>query len=71
MRRSKRIPLQISSSLNWERIRIAGRDVSFPVATVNSDSDHTGQLHEAVLLAAEPLAPGRLDASGRVVFRQD
>jgi hypothetical protein len=39
------IPLQISSSLNWERIRIAGRDVFYPLATINSDSDHTGQLH--------------------------
>ena len=47
-----RIPLQISSSLNWERIRIAGRDASFPVATINSDSDHTGQLHEAVIPSA-------------------
>ena len=34
-----RIPLQISSSLNWERIRIGGRDLSFPVATLNSDAD--------------------------------
>jgi hypothetical protein len=52
------IPLQISSSLNWERIRIAGREVSYPLATINSDSDHTGQLHEAVVPLAEPLAPG-------------
>jgi len=54
----KRIPLQISSSFNCERVRIAGRDVSFSVATVNSDSDHTGQLHEAVVSLAEALAPG-------------
>jgi hypothetical protein len=53
-----RIPLQISSSLNWERIRIAGRDASFPVATINSDSDHTGQLHEAAVPLPEPLAAG-------------
>lgn len=53
-----RIPLQISSSLNWERIRIAGRDASIPVATLNSDSDHTGQLHEATVLLPEPLAGG-------------
>jgi hypothetical protein len=52
------IPLQISSTLNWERIRILGRDVPFPVATLNSDADHTGQLHEAAVLLAEPLAPG-------------
>jgi hypothetical protein len=53
-----RVPLQISSSLNWERIRVAGRDVSFPVATLNSDADHTGRLHEAAVPLAEPLAPG-------------
>lgn len=53
-----RIPLQISSSLTWERIRVAGRDVSFPVATLNSDTDHTGQLHEAAVPLAEPLQPG-------------
>jgi hypothetical protein len=54
-----RIPLQISSSLNWERIRLLGRDVTFPVATLNSDADHTGQLHEAAVPLATPLAPGQ------------
>ena len=61
-----RIPLQISSSLNWERIRVAGHDASFPVATINSDSDHTGQLHEAAIPLPTPLAPGetlQLDAT--------
>jgi hypothetical protein len=53
-----KIPLQISSSLSWERIRIAGRDVPLAVATIDSDVDHTGQLHEAVVAPAEPLAPG-------------
>ncbi len=53
-----RIPLQLSSSLNWERIRISGKDVTFPVATLNSDSDHTGQLHEAAVPLTQPLAPG-------------
>ena len=55
------IPLQLSSSLNWERIRVRGKDVVFPVATINSDVDHTGQLHEAAVPLAEslggPLAP--------------
>jgi hypothetical protein len=55
----KYIPLQISSSLNWERIRVLGRDVSFPVATLNSDADHTGQLHEAAVPLGTPLAPGQ------------
>ena len=53
-----RIPLQISSSLNWERIRIQGRDAPFVSATLNSDADHTGQLHEAAVPLAVPLAPG-------------
>ncbi|HUX44340.1 MAG TPA: hypothetical protein VMV57_06280 [Terracidiphilus sp.] len=53
-----RIPLQISSALNWDQIRVEGRDVSFPVATLNSDADHTGQLHEAAVPLATPLAPG-------------
>lgn len=53
-----RIPLQISSSLAWERIRVDGRDAAFTVATLNSDTDHTGQLHEAAVSLAAPLAPG-------------
>jgi hypothetical protein len=53
-----RIPLQISSSLNWEQIRIGGRNISFSVATLNSDADHTGQLHEAAVPLTQPLAPG-------------
>jgi hypothetical protein len=53
-----RVPMQISSSLNWERIRIGDRDLSVPSATINSDSDHTGQLHEAVVPLEVPLAPG-------------
>lgn len=53
-----RIPLQISSSLNWERIRVDGKDVAFTVATLNSDTDHTGQLREAAVPLAAPLAPG-------------
>jgi hypothetical protein len=61
-----RIPLQLSSSLNWERIRVGVHDAAFQVATLNSDTDHTGQLHEAVVPLAQPLAPGeslRLDAA--------
>ncbi|HUN83207.1 MAG TPA: hypothetical protein VMU48_02450 [Terracidiphilus sp.] len=54
----QRVPLQISSSLNWEQIRTEGKNVDFTVATLNSDADHTGQLHEAAVSLAEPLAPG-------------
>jgi hypothetical protein len=57
------IPLQISSSLNWERIRTLTpgapvKDVDFPVAILNSDADHTGQLHEAAVRLVQPLAVG-------------
>ena len=52
------IPLQISSSLDWETIRLSGRNVAFTVATLNSDVDHTGQLHEAAIALAAPLASG-------------
>jgi hypothetical protein len=61
-----RIPLQISSALNWENIRVNTKDVAFQVATINSDADHTGQLHEAVVPLSAPLAPGQslqLDAT--------
>jgi hypothetical protein len=53
-----RIPLQISSSLNWERIVVNGKDALFQVAVLNSDADHTGQLREAAISLAAPLAPG-------------
>jgi hypothetical protein len=51
--------LQLSSSLNWERIRIGGKDASFAVALLNSDADHTGQLHEAAVSLSQPLPPGQ------------
>jgi hypothetical protein len=53
------IPLQISSSLNWERIRLEGKDAAFAVAKLNSDADHTGQLNEAAVRLSTPLAPGQ------------
>lgn len=54
-----RVPLQLSSSLNFERIRLLGHDVTFPVAILNSDADHTGQLHEAAVPLDSPLGPGQ------------
>ncbi len=52
------IPLEISSSLHWERIRVAAGDALYTIATLNSDTDHTGQLHEAAVKLAASLAPG-------------
>jgi hypothetical protein len=54
-----RIPLQISSSLNWEAIRVNALNTAFQTATINSDADHTGQLHEAVVPLAQPLLPSQ------------
>src|SRR5208337_138056 len=62
-----RIPLQISSSLNWESIRVGApqgpiKDIPLQIATLNSDADHTGQLHEALVQLAplaQPLLPGQ------------
>ena len=52
------IPLQLSSDLNWEQIRLNGRQTPFTAAVLNSDADHTGQLHEAAITLPTPLAPG-------------
>jgi len=52
------LPLQISSDLTWEIIRLNGHPVPFAVAILNSDADHTGQLHEAAITLPTPLAPG-------------
>jgi hypothetical protein len=52
------LPLQLSSTLDWQEIRINSRPVPFTVSVLNSDVDHTGQLHEAVVKLPAPLAPG-------------
>jgi hypothetical protein len=52
------LPLQLSSDLTWEIIRLNGHPVPFTVAILNSDADHTGQLHEAAITLPTPLAPG-------------
>jgi hypothetical protein len=51
------IPLQLSSSLNFEGVSLDGRRVPFGQQTLNSDTDHTGLLHEAVIQLPAPLAP--------------
>jgi hypothetical protein len=52
------LPMEISSTLKWERIHLDGKDVPFTVAMLQSDTDHTGQLHEAAITLAQPLAAG-------------
>lgn len=52
------IPLQLSSTLSFESISRNGKALPFAQQTVNSDTDHTGQLHEAAVQLPSPLAPG-------------
>ncbi|HEX6494142.1 MAG TPA: hypothetical protein VF018_01575 [Acidobacteriaceae bacterium] len=52
------IPLQISSSLNWEAIDANGKPLRFAHHTVATDADHTGAMDEALVTLPEPLAPG-------------
>jgi hypothetical protein len=51
------VPVQLSSALNFEDIAHDGRRLKFGQQTINSDVDHTGQLHEAVIELPQPLAP--------------
>ncbi len=53
-----RIALQLSSAFQWYSIQVDGTPVKFQTETVESDIDHTGQLAEAVVTLASPLAAG-------------
>ena len=52
-----RVPLQISSTLQWTSVRVADAPAAFTQQLVGSDIDHTGALREAVIPLAQPLAP--------------
>ncbi len=52
------IPLQISSTLDWEEVASEGGPLSFTHHTVATDADHTGAMHEALVRLPTPLAPG-------------
>ena len=45
----KDIALQISSTLDWRSIRLAGKPVQFVTHGYTSDIDHTGELSEAIV----------------------
>jgi hypothetical protein len=51
------IPLQLSGSLKFEGVSLDGKRLTFAQQTLNSDTDHTGQLHEADIQLHAPLAP--------------
>jgi hypothetical protein len=50
--------LQLGSELEFEHIRLIAQQTAFTAVTLNSDADHTGQLHEVVVTLAKPLEPG-------------
>jgi len=52
------LPLQLSSSLNFDGVSRDGKALPFAQQTINSDTDHTGQLREAIIQLPAPLAPG-------------
>lgn len=52
------LPLQLSSTLHWEDVRIAGGRSRFVETAIASDADHTGEVNEAAVVLAQPLSPG-------------
>jgi hypothetical protein len=45
----KRLALQLSSSLKWEQIRSGATSLAFAQHPVDSDTDHTGSINEAIV----------------------
>ena len=52
----KYVALQVSSSLTWESVTIAGQKAAFSQHKIDTDADHTGAASELVVTQA--LAPG-------------
>jgi hypothetical protein len=53
----KRLALQLSSTLKWEQIRTEGANIAFAQHFVDSDTDHTGAVNEAIVTLPRELAP--------------
>jgi hypothetical protein len=51
------IVLQVSSTLHWASIQIAGKPAEFITQTYTSDIDHTGALSEAIVTLQKPIVP--------------
>lgn len=51
------LPIQLSSALDFEGVVLDGKRLTFARQLINSDTDHTGQLREAVITLPQPLAP--------------
>ena len=53
----KNLVLQISSTLSWKSIQIAGKPVQFETHEYTSDIDHTGALSEAIVSLPHEVPP--------------
>jgi hypothetical protein len=53
----KNLSLQISSSLDWRSIQLAGKPAQFVSQPYTSDIDHTGALSEAIVTLPEAIPP--------------
>jgi hypothetical protein len=53
----KNLVLQISSTLTWKSIQIAGKPVQFETHEYTSDIDHTGALSEAIVNLPHEVSP--------------
>ena len=51
------ISLQISSTLDWKSIKIAGKPVAYTTGSYNTDIDHTGSVSEAIVTLTKAIAP--------------
>jgi len=54
----KNLALQLSSTLAWRSVKIAGDPVEFTSHEYTSDIDHTGALSEAVVMLPKEIPPG-------------
>jgi hypothetical protein len=52
-----RLPLQISSTLQWISARVGDAPARFSQHLLDSDIDHSGAVREAVISLAQPVAP--------------
>ncbi|MGH9508919.1 MAG: hypothetical protein ACRD2Q_08135 [Terriglobales bacterium] len=64
--------LQISSSLEWNSVRLAGRPLPMKTKQSDSDIDHTGSLSEVMVTLPQEVGPGgsvelEIKYAGRVI----
>ena len=51
------VAMQISSSLSWRLVQVAGRPVQFETQPYTTDIDHTGSVTEAIITLPNPVPP--------------